>query len=102
MGIDVALLRDLCDQTLEGTDFPELGERHVGKVRDSYVRGDRRTIIVSDRVSAFDGDAKRTHVGVEVDAKQAEQVGGPAMRGVERRVVDEVGDDRFTVLDDDS
>ena len=54
MGIDIALLRDLCDQTLERTDFPELGERSEGKVRDSYIAGDRRTIIVSDRVSAFD------------------------------------------------
>jgi phosphoribosylaminoimidazole-succinocarboxamide synthase len=54
MGIDVTLLRDLCEKTLEGTDFPELGQRIVGKVRDSYVRDSQRTIIVSDRVSAFD------------------------------------------------
>ena len=54
MGIDVTLLRDLCEKTLEGTDLPELGQRIVGKVRDSYVRDSQRTIIVSDRVSAFD------------------------------------------------
>ena len=54
MGIDITLLRDLCENTLEQTDFPELGERIVGKVRDSYVKGQERTIIVSDRVSAFD------------------------------------------------
>ena len=53
MGIDVTLLRDLCEKTLEGTDFPNLGQRIVGKVRDSYVRDSQRTIIVSDRVSAF-------------------------------------------------
>ena len=54
MGIDIADLRELCGQTLERTDFPELGRRIEGKVRDSYVKGDQRTIIVSDRVSCFD------------------------------------------------
>jgi phosphoribosylaminoimidazole-succinocarboxamide synthase len=52
--IDQELLRDQCSRTLERTDFPALGERIEGKVRDSYVRGGRRTIIVTDRVSAFD------------------------------------------------
>ncbi len=54
MGIDITLLRDLCRNTLDSTDFEGLGEKHVGKVRDSYVKGDQRTIVVSDRVSAFD------------------------------------------------
>jgi len=54
LGIDVAELRDLCARTLEHTDFSGLGKRIEGKVRDSYVDGDRRTIIVSDRISAFD------------------------------------------------
>lgn len=54
MGIDVTLLRDLCGQTLEGTDLSGLGERIEGKVRDSYVRDGRRTIVVTDRVSCFD------------------------------------------------
>jgi len=54
VGIDVSLLREQCARTLERTDLPELGTRHEGKVRDSYVRGTRRTIIVSDRVSCFD------------------------------------------------
>jgi phosphoribosylaminoimidazole-succinocarboxamide synthase len=40
--------------TLEGTDFPSLGRKYEGKVRDSYISGDRRVIIVTDRVSAFD------------------------------------------------
>src|SRR3989338_6718686 len=39
---------------LEGTDFPELGEKYEGKVRDNYTRGDRRILIVTDRLSAFD------------------------------------------------
>ena len=41
-------------KTLDSTEFWSLGERFQGKVRDSYVRGDERTIIVTDRLSAFD------------------------------------------------
>lgn len=40
--------------TLDRTDFGHLGERHEGKVRDSYVDGDVRTIVTTDRLSAFD------------------------------------------------
>ena len=54
MGIDVQLLRELCDRTLESTDLEGIGERHPGKVRESYVQGGTRTIVVSDRVSCFD------------------------------------------------
>ncbi len=40
---------------LEATDFPELGTYYRGKVRDNYSGKDGvRTIIVSDRISAFD------------------------------------------------
>ncbi|HLG25893.1 MAG TPA: phosphoribosylaminoimidazolesuccinocarboxamide synthase, partial [Candidatus Gracilibacteria bacterium] len=39
---------------LTGTDFPALGEKYEGKVRDNYTKGDKRFIIVSDRLSAFD------------------------------------------------
>lgn len=39
---------------LKGTDFPQLGEKYEGKVRDNYTKGDRRILIVSDRLSAFD------------------------------------------------
>jgi phosphoribosylaminoimidazole-succinocarboxamide synthase len=54
VGIDIKLLQELCSRTLESTHFEGLGERHVGKVRDSYVEGKQRTIVVSDRVSCFD------------------------------------------------
>lgn len=54
MPLDDAQLAELCSHTLDRTDFGELGHKHVGKVRDSYTRNDRRTIVVSDRVSAFD------------------------------------------------
>lgn len=39
---------------LKGTDFPTLGNKYEGKVRDNYTKDDKRAIIVSDRLSAFD------------------------------------------------
>ncbi|WP_266094986.1 phosphoribosylaminoimidazolesuccinocarboxamide synthase [Microlunatus elymi] len=44
--------------TLDRTEFGHIGVRHEGKVRDSYVDGDVRTIVTTDRLSAFD-----RHVG---------------------------------------
>ena len=45
--------------TLKGTNFPNLGERYEGKVRDNYTFRDKdgvlkRIIVVTDRLSAFD------------------------------------------------
>jgi phosphoribosylaminoimidazole-succinocarboxamide synthase len=54
VAVDDSLLEDLCERTLANPQFEGLGAHHAGKVRDSYVEGDRRTIIVSDRVSCFD------------------------------------------------
>jgi phosphoribosylaminoimidazole-succinocarboxamide synthase len=54
MGIDLELLKQTCDQTLDQTDLAALGTREIGKVRDSYVAGERRFIVVTDRVSCFD------------------------------------------------
>ncbi len=39
---------------LDRTDFPQLGKKYEGKVRDNYSNGGKRTIIVTDRISAFD------------------------------------------------
>lgn len=39
---------------LKGTDFDVLGEKYEGKVRDNYTQGDKRFIVVTDRLSAFD------------------------------------------------
>ncbi|MSP62931.1 MAG: phosphoribosylaminoimidazolesuccinocarboxamide synthase [Myxococcales bacterium] len=48
-------LRSLLPRTLESTDLTIPGaERYVGKVRDNYTVGARRTIVVTDRISAFD------------------------------------------------
>lgn len=47
-------LLDAIPQVLSGTDFPNLGQKYEGKVRDVYVRHGRRVLITTDRVSAFD------------------------------------------------
>lgn len=39
---------------LDTTDFPALGEKYEGKVRDVYLQPGRRILITTDRVSAFD------------------------------------------------
>ena len=54
MGVDPRLLAEQCSRTLASTDFRGLGARVEGKVRDSYLAGERRTIVVTDRVSCFD------------------------------------------------
>ena len=56
MSIDRNDLQTLCEQTLAKTDFPELGRRIDGKVRDSYVgaKPGERVLVVSDRISCFD------------------------------------------------
>ena len=47
-------LQGLLTATLEGTDL-DVGAKYEGKVRDNYVTGDgRRIIVVTDRLSAFD------------------------------------------------
>jgi phosphoribosylaminoimidazole-succinocarboxamide synthase len=53
MTLDEAIKAQL-SRTLERTSFPELGEKYEGKVRDCYTRGGRRSIVVTDRISAFD------------------------------------------------
>lgn len=48
------ILRAQLSKTLYRTDLDVLGAKYEGKVRDCYVRDDRRTIVVTDRLSAFD------------------------------------------------
>ena len=47
-------IREELSNVLETTSYDELGEVEDGKVRDSYRQGDRRIIVVTDRISAFD------------------------------------------------
>jgi phosphoribosylaminoimidazole-succinocarboxamide synthase len=48
------VIRNQLSKTLDATDFPTLGAKYEGKVRDCYIHDARRTIIVTDRLSAFD------------------------------------------------
>ncbi len=53
--VDTAVLRAGLATCLDATDFPELGTKYEGKVRDNYTTADgRRFIVVTDRISAFD------------------------------------------------
>ena len=52
--IDEKVLRAQLAKTLDATNLPELGEKYEGKVRDCYVRDGKRTLIATDRISAFD------------------------------------------------
>jgi phosphoribosylaminoimidazole-succinocarboxamide synthase len=47
-------LRAALEHTLADTHFDTLGEKYEGKVRDNYTKDGKRTIIVTDRISAFD------------------------------------------------
>jgi phosphoribosylaminoimidazole-succinocarboxamide synthase len=52
--VDKSIIKQEISHTLSDTDFPSLGEKLVGKVRDSYLKEGRRLIITTDRISAFD------------------------------------------------
>lgn len=51
--IDEIISKQL-ENTLKETNFSSLGELYRGKVRDNYIREDKRIIIATDRLSAFD------------------------------------------------
>lgn len=48
------VIRKQLENSLERTDFHELGRKYEGKVRDNYILGNKRIIITTDRISAFD------------------------------------------------
>ncbi len=52
--MDASTLAAQLPHTLKSTDFPALGEKYEGKVRDTYRKGDRLVLITTDRLSAFD------------------------------------------------
>ena len=54
MTISIEELLGGIDHTLNETDFPNAGEKYEGKVRDCYTQDGKRTIVVTDRISAFD------------------------------------------------
>jgi phosphoribosylaminoimidazole-succinocarboxamide synthase len=49
-----AVLQSALPHCLDSTDFAGLGSKYEGKVRDNYTRGDKRYVVVTDRISAFD------------------------------------------------
>lgn len=53
--VDVSLIQKALLHPLDRSDFPRLGKKYAGKVRDNYSTPDgRRVIVVTDRISAFD------------------------------------------------
>lgn len=52
--MDTLDLQRQLSNVLEGTNFDFLGKPQVGKVRDSYVQGDQRILVTTDRLSCFD------------------------------------------------
>ncbi len=52
--MDTAVIKAQIGHTIRGTDFDDLGECYRGKVRDSYRQNDRRILVTTDRISAFD------------------------------------------------
>jgi len=53
--VDVSLIQAALAHPLDRSDFPGLGKKYEGKVRDNYSTPDgRRVIVVTDRISAFD------------------------------------------------
>lgn len=54
--IDKKILQENLNNTLPETNFPKLGQLYRGKVRDNYIQKEknRRVIIATDRLSAFD------------------------------------------------
>ena len=47
------LLKNQLKQTLDKTNF-KIGKKYEGKVRDNYILNNKRIIITTDRISAFD------------------------------------------------
>ncbi|PIR68058.1 phosphoribosylaminoimidazolesuccinocarboxamide synthase [Candidatus Nomurabacteria bacterium CG10_big_fil_rev_8_21_14_0_10_35_16] len=52
--MDIEKIKEHIDDVLTETNFTNLGERKVGKVRDVYIEKDQITLISTDRHSSFD------------------------------------------------
>lgn len=48
------VVRNQLPHTIQNVPFDGLGKRYQGKVRDSFIGGDKRILIATDRLSAFD------------------------------------------------
>jgi phosphoribosylaminoimidazole-succinocarboxamide synthase len=55
MAVTQQILQKGLSLTLQKTEFPDLGKRYEGKVRDNYSQPDgKRVVVTTDRISAFD------------------------------------------------
>ena len=52
--MDVEIIKKHLNDVLKETDFKNLGDRKVGKVRDIYTTKDKIILISTDRHSSFD------------------------------------------------
>ena len=52
--MDIEIIKQNIDKVLKETNFNFLGEKKVGKVRDTYFSDDKVVLITTDRQSAFD------------------------------------------------
>ena len=52
--MNIDKIKEHIEDVLTETNFPELGEKKVGKVRDVYIAKDHITLISTDRHSSFD------------------------------------------------
>jgi len=52
--MDIKKIKEHIDDVLVETNFPQLGEKKVGKVRDVYIASDHITLISTDRHTSFD------------------------------------------------
>ncbi len=52
--LNIQEIKDHMDYVISSTDFTNLGEKKVGKVRDIYLQNDKIILVATDRYSAFD------------------------------------------------
>ncbi len=52
--VQIKKILDSIQLALKTVNVPKLGQKYSGKVRDFYLLGDKRVIITTDRLSAFD------------------------------------------------
>ncbi len=52
--MDLSIIKEHINDVLKETNFTNLGERKVGKVRDVYIAPDKITLVSTDRHSSFD------------------------------------------------
>ncbi len=58
--MDPQIIKAQIGHTIEQTRFDDLGVRYQGKVRDNYRQNNRRILITTDRISAFDHVLRQT------------------------------------------